>query len=84
MKKYLKYFLVISLLVFGLFLRIYKLQERTVFDADQEWIATRAKEILIGDIVLLGQVTSIGNFSIGPGYIYLVSLTSLLLNNNQV
>jgi len=83
-KKYLKYFLVISLLVFGLFLRIYKLQERTLFDADQEWLATRADKIVKGDFALLGQVTSVGNFSIGPGYIYLVSFTSLLMDNNPI
>lgn len=76
--------LVIALLLFGMFLRFYKLEERTMFDADQEWLAFRADSLLKGDLALVGPVTSIGNFSIGPGFVYLWAIFSFLLKGDPV
>ena len=76
--------LVIFFIILGTFLRFYKLPERTMFDADQEWIAYRAKEILNGDLALLGPKTSVGDFSIGPGYVYLTSAVSYFFDDNPI
>ena len=67
MKRFLNYktLLVLLLLTVGLFLRLNNLESKTLFDADQEWLAFRAKDILSGDLVLLGPVTSVGNFGLG-------------------
>lgn len=76
-KLFLKYkeFIIVFLILFtALGLRLYNLPQRTSFDADQEWLAFRASDIFSGDLPLLGPVTSVGSFSIGPGYIYMISL----------
>lgn len=72
------------ILLLGLSLRLYKLDQRTSFDADQEWLATRSYEMLAGDIPLLGPVTSVGNFSIGPGFIYLWSIVGVFTNSSPI
>lgn len=82
--KYKEIFIVLTILLVGLFLRTYQLEQRTSFDADQEWLATRAYETTKGDFPLLGPVTSVGNFSIGPGYIYLLALFGLFTNNSPI
>lgn len=86
MKRFLNYktLIIASLLIIGLFLRLYKVESRTMFDADQEWLAFRAKDILSGDLALLGPVSSIGSFSIGPGFIYLWSIISFLTQGNPI
>jgi hypothetical protein len=86
MKRFLNYktLLVLLLLTVGLFLRLNNLESKTLFDADQEWLAFRAKDVLSGDIVLLGPVTSVGNFSIGPGFIYLWSFFAFLTHGNPI
>lgn len=86
MKKVFNYksLLVLLLLIIGLSLRLYNIQYRTGFDADQEWLAYRAKDVLHGDLALLGPVTSIGNFSIGPGFIYLWSIFSYFTQENPI
>lgn len=86
MKRLLNYktLLVLLLLAIGLFLRINHLESKTLFDADQEWLATRAKDVLSGDFVLMGPVTSVGNFSIGPGFIYLWSIFAFLTGGNPI
>ncbi len=84
MKRYLKISLISTLLIFGLFLRLNNLEARTGFVADQEWLAYRAREVIKGDFPLLGPVTSVGNFSIGPGYVYLCTIFSLFSGGNPV
>lgn len=79
-----KRFLIISILLLALFLRLHNLHELTIFTADQEWLALRAKEVLLGDFVTLGPVTSIGNFSIGPWFIYLWSLSGIFTQNAPI
>ncbi len=80
-KKYLPIILIIALAV-GL--RLFKLRHNVSFDADQEELAFKAKEILSGDPVLLGQKTSLGGFSIGPGFIYLWALSLLIFNGDPI
>jgi len=68
------------ILLLALSLRLSNLHQRTSFDADQEWLATRAAELLKGDLPLLGPVTSVGSFSIGPGFIYLWAIFSFIFS----
>lgn len=80
-KRYLPFVLVAALAVF---LRLYLLPQRTSFDADQEEIAFKAKEILSANPVLLGPKTSLGGFSIGPGFTYVWAFFSLLTKGNPI
>lgn len=80
-----KRYLPIALIILSaIFLRLYLLPTRTIFDADQEEIAFRAREILSGNVVLLGQKTSLGSFCIGPGFIYLWALFALFFSGNPI
>ena len=81
LKKFLPIILIAALAVF---LRLYLLEKRVSFDADQEEIAFKAKEILSGNPVLLGPKTSLGGFSIGPGFTYLWAVFGLLLSGDPV
>lgn len=76
--------IVCAILLLGLSLRLYKLEQRTSFDADQEWLAIRAYELVKGDFPLLGPVTSVGNFSIGPGFIYLWAIVGVFTQNSPI
>ena len=86
MKRYLNFknLIVILLLLLGVFLRLYNLSQRTVFNADQEWLAIRAKNVISGDLALIGPVTSVGNFSIGPGFVYLWSIFSFIVGYSPI
>ena len=75
---------IVLIALLALFLRNYNLERRTLFDADQEEIAGRAKELLSGHLVLLGPKTSLGGFSIGPGFTYLWGLTSIFTNGDPI
>lgn len=79
-----KYLLIVLIILSAVFLRLYLLPSRTGFDADQEELAYKAKEILSGNLVLLGQKTSLGGFCIGPGFIYLWALFALFLSGNPI
>jgi hypothetical protein len=71
-------------LILGFILRFYNLSEKTIFNADQEWLAFRAKDLINGDLPLLGPVTSVGSFSIGPGLIYLWALLGVFTLNAPI
>jgi hypothetical protein len=79
-----KVLVIVLIFILGLGLRLYKLDERTLFDADQEWLASQSFELLKGDIPLLGPVTSIGSFSIGPGFIYLWSIVGIFTSSSPI
>jgi len=81
LKKYLPIILITALAVF---LRLYLLEKRASFDADQEEIAFKAKELLSGNPVLLGPKTSLGGFSIGPGFTYLWAIFGFFLKGNPI
>lgn len=84
MKISIKHLIIATILVIGLLLRLNNLHEVTTFTADQEWLAFRAKEILKGDFVTLGPVTSIGKFSIGPWFIYLWAFFGIFTQNAPI
>lgn len=75
---------VVMILLLGTFLRFHHLGTRTYFDADQEWMAFRSRDLLKGDLALIGPVTSIGSFSIGPGFIYLNGIFSFIFSNHPI
>lgn len=79
-----QYLPIVAIVAFAILLRLYLLPERTSFDADQEELAFKAKEILSGDPVLLGQKTSLGGFSIGPGFSYIWAFFSFFLKGNPI
>jgi 4-amino-4-deoxy-L-arabinose transferase-like glycosyltransferase len=81
LKKHLPIILIIAL---ALFLRLYSFEKRVAFDADQEEFAFKAKEILSGNLALLGPKTSLGGFSIGPGFAYLWTIFSFFLRGDPI
>lgn len=82
--KLVKFVPIILILLLALFLRSYNLERRTSFDADQEEIAGRARELLSGHPVLLGPKTSLGGFSIGPGFTYLWGIASIFTKGDPI
>lgn len=76
-------FLVILQILF-FYSRLFNLEQRTSFGADQEDLAYRAIELLSGDPVLLGPVTSVNGFAIGPLFTYLWTAFSLPLRGDPL
>jgi 4-amino-4-deoxy-L-arabinose transferase-like glycosyltransferase len=63
------------LLIVGLLLRIYKLEERLSFDWDQENFAWEAKKMIVDHkLTLIGAPTSVGGIHLGPFYTYLSNI----------
>ena len=80
-----KNYILLLTLAFGLFLRIYRLEELAGFDFDQEKAAFWIRDFLIhGKISLIGQEISTGGIFIGPLYFYLLSPFYFLLNMNPI
>ena len=77
-----KVFLIVLLILS--FLRFfYKIQERAMFEYDQEFLILEAKKIIIDKkITLIGAPTSIGGMFIAPLYSYLVALLMFLAKMN--
>lgn len=84
LQKFVKFLPLILIVLVAFFLRFYSLDKRTLFDADQEEIAGRARELLAGHPVLLGPKTSLGGFSIGPGFTYLWGLLSIFTKGDPI
>lgn len=76
MKKFKKEKIFLIILLILSFLRFfYKIEERAMFEYDQEFLAMEAKKIVIDrKLTLIGAPTSIGGMFIGPFYSYLVAL----------
>lgn len=76
--------IVLSIFILGFVLRVNNLSKLTTFNADQEWLAFRAQEIVNGDVALIGPVTSVGNYSIGPLFVYMWAFFSLITNGAPI
>jgi 4-amino-4-deoxy-L-arabinose transferase-like glycosyltransferase len=74
----------IGVLLLGAFLRLYRIEETLQFQADQGRDAMVAHNILKGDLVLLGPVTSVGNMYLGPFYYYFMTPFLALTYPNPV
>lgn len=79
-----KRFLVPAIIVFGFFLRVWRLRELMGFDYDQEVAALAVNQILSGHLTLIGQEISIGGIFIGPGYYYLLSIFYFLFQGDPI
>ena len=64
---------IISILMLGLFLRIYKIKDYIVFLGDEGRDALVVYQILHGDLTLLGPTSSVGGFFLGPIYYYFMA-----------
>lgn len=79
-----RYLPLVLIILFAVALRFLDLPRKAPFDADQEEIAFRASEILSGHPALLGPKTSVGGFSIGPGFEYLWAATSIFFRGAPI
>lgn len=65
------YLILLGILIVAVVIRVYNLSDRVIFDADQEFAATFAVEVLtIFPIRLIGQGLSIQSLFMGPLYFY--------------
>src|SRR3989344_717634 len=64
---------IISILMLGLVLRIYKIKDYIVFLGDEGRDALVVYQILHGDLTLLGPTSSVGGFFLGPIYYYFMA-----------
>jgi 4-amino-4-deoxy-L-arabinose transferase-like glycosyltransferase len=66
--------LVIALILFGCFLRLYRLNDTIHFQGDQGRDAILVKRMLTeGNLPFIGPVTSVGNLYLGPFYYYFMA-----------
>ena len=63
----------ILILIIGLFLRFYRIEEVVSFGWDQGRDAFVVRDILQGNYTLIGPRTGIGHFHLGPVYYYLLA-----------
>lgn len=83
MKKETGIFLLI--LILGFFLRFFDFPERMVFDADQEFFAFEARNIILNHkFTLIGIPTQTGSLFIGPLFTYFISFFLLITKLNPV
>lgn len=65
---------VVILIGVGAFLRLYRIRDTLMFQADQGRDALVVKEMIkAGDLTLLGPVMSVGNLYLGPFYYYFMA-----------
>lgn len=73
------YLLPAAVIILGLFFRLYQLEQRAVFDFDQEMAAWWVKNLVADHkISLIGQEISVGGVFIGPFFYYLLTPFYLL------
>lgn len=64
---------ILSILLIGLFLRIYKIRDYVIFLGDEGRDVLVVYNILHGDLTLLGPTSSVGGFFLGPIYYYFMA-----------
>ncbi len=75
MKKFLKIetLLLIGILVIAAFMRLYRVRDYIVFLGDEGRDVIVVRNILHGDLTLLGPTASVGGFYLGPIYYYMMA-----------
>ncbi len=69
-----KYYLIFILIVIvGMYLRFYKIDTYRTFGWDQARDAWKVRDIIKGQIVLIGPRTGVGQFHLGPFWYYLLA-----------
>lgn len=76
--------LLIVILLISAFFRLYKISDYMTFLGDEGRDAIVAKEILEGNLTLLGPRASAGDFFLGPAYYYLIAPFLLLTGYDPV
>ncbi|MBI2010437.1 MAG: glycosyltransferase family 39 protein [Candidatus Chisholmbacteria bacterium] len=74
--------LLIAILLIAAFFRLYKVPEYIVFLGDEGRDLIVVRNILKGDLTLLGPTASVGGFYLGPIYYYMMAPFLLLFNYN--
>ena len=83
--KYKKYLPIFLLLLFGVFLRFWRLEGFVTFLGDQGRDAIVIRRILTGEhFPAIGAPTSIGQVYLGPFYYYFIAPWLLLFNFNPL
>jgi 4-amino-4-deoxy-L-arabinose transferase-like glycosyltransferase len=81
----LEFFLIISVLLIGAYLRLYRISEYMTFLGDEGRDAIIVRRLLVNfDPILIGPGTSIGNMYLGPLYYYLMAPALLFANFSPV
>ncbi len=76
--------LILSILVFAAFLRLYRIQDYMTFLGDEGRDVLVVYNILHGKLTLLGPTASVGGFFLGPIYYYFMAPFLLIFNYNPV
>ena len=76
--------LLVFILVVAIFLRLYKIEDYMTFLGDEGRDVIIVREILHGNLTLLGPRTSAADFYTGPIYYYMMAPFLLLANYNPV
>jgi len=78
-------FAVILLLILGLALRVYKINEKVIFFYDQAWISQKVYDIVVRhDIKLAGLSTDLPGVLTGPLILYFLAPIYYLTHFNAV
>ena len=77
-------FLLILILIFAAFLRLYRIADYMTFLGDEGRDVLVAYNILHGHLTLLGPTSSVGGFFLGPIYYYFMAPFLFLFNYNPV
>ena len=76
-----KYWLLIAVFIIFAFLRFYNLDQRIIFDWDQEQYSYQVEKIIKGDITLIGpRINNDTGFFLGPYFTYILVPFYLLRN----
>ncbi|OGE32073.1 hypothetical protein A2631_03065 [Candidatus Daviesbacteria bacterium RIFCSPHIGHO2_01_FULL_44_29] len=77
--------ILLAIILLGIFFRSYNFANSFVFEHDQDLYSWIAKDIVVNHhLRLIGQVTSIDGFFIGPLFYYLVALLYLITSLNPL
>lgn len=76
--------LLLAIIFISLFFRLYKISDYMTFLGDEGRDAIVARDILRGDLTLLGPRASAGDFFLGPAYYYMIAPFLLLSGYDPV
>ena len=72
-KRKIEIFLLIVILIISAFMRLYRIRDYIVFLGDEGRDVIVVRNILHGDLTLLGPTASVGGFYLGPIYYYMMA-----------
>lgn len=84
MNKKLSLIILILIILLAAYLRVYRISDYMTFLGDEGRDVLVAREILHGNLTLLGPRSSAGDFFMGPAYYYMITPFLLLFNYDPV